>query len=82
MVLLAFIIVDYYLPITSSLMNPLIQTSNYSPKNYGRNINVGFMVIPRKRVTPLWLFLDLRHNNNPKAPHNEKQKNIKPSLDS
>ena len=24
-------------------------------------------------------FLDLRHNNNPKASHNEKQKNIKPS---
>ena len=48
MVLLAFIIMDYYLPITSSLMNPLGQTSNYSPKYYGRNINVGFMVIPRK----------------------------------
>ena len=25
-------------------------------------------------------FLDLRHNNNPKAPQNEKQKNIKPLL--
>ena len=24
-------------------------------------------------------FLDLRHNSNPKAPQNEKQKNIKPS---
>ena len=24
-------------------------------------------------------FFDLRHNNNPKAPQNEKQKNIKPS---
>ena len=35
-------------------MNPLVQTSTYSPKNYGRNMQVGLMAIPhqtRKQVS-------------------------------
>ena len=63
-------------------MNPLVQTSKHSPKNssdrdmhasrtYG-NSPLGSESFPL-------CFLDLRHNNNPKAPQNEKQKNIKPS---
>ena len=59
-------------------MNPLVQTSNYSPKNSDRDmhVQVGLVVTPhqtRKWALPL-CFLDLRHNNNPKAPQN-KQKN-------
>ena len=43
-------------------------------------MQIGLMVIPhqtRSESLPL-CFLDLRHNS-PKAPQNEKQKNIKPS---
>ena len=34
----------------------------------------------RKWATPLVVF-EFKHNNNPKAPYNEKQKNIEPSRD-
>ena len=64
-------------------MNPLVQTSSHSPKHYGRDMQVGLMEILLKlgsESLPL-CFLDLRYNNNPKAPHNDKQKNIKSSLD-
>ena len=45
--------------ITLSLMNPLIQTSSHSPKNYGRDMQVEIMAIShqaRKWVSPLVLF--------------------------
>ena len=45
--------------ITLYSMNPLVQTYSYSPKNYGRDMQVRLMAIPhqsRKWVTPLVLF--------------------------
>ena len=52
-------------------MKPLVQTSNHSPKNsdrdmhasriYGKSVKLGSQSLP-------FCFLDLRHNNNPKAP--------------
>ena len=65
-------------------MNPLVQTSNQSPKISDRNMHamqVGLMEIPVKlgsESLPL-CFSDLRHKSNPKTPQNENQKNIKPS---
>ena len=68
--------------ITSSLMNPLVQTSIH-PKILTKTcMQVELMTIPPSKLgresLPLCL-LDLRHNNNPKAPQNQKQKNIKSS---
>ena len=63
-----------------SLMNPLVQISSYSPKNYGRDMLVGLKEIPhqaRKWVSPLVLFWF--KTQNPKVSHNEKQKKYKPS---
>ena len=65
--------------ITSSLMNPLVQISNHLPKNSDRDMHASRTSdnSPSSKSIPL-CFLDLWHNN-PKAPENEKQKNIKPS---
>ena len=68
------------------LMNPLVQTSNHSPKNSDRDMHASrtYCNSPIKlgsESLPL-CFMDLRHNNNTKAPQNKKEKNIKPpSLD-
>ena len=59
-------------------MKPLVHTFSHLPKHYGRDIQVRLVAIPhqvRKWVIPLVLF-DLRHNNNPKAPHTTKNKKI------
>ena len=63
-------------------MNALVQTSNHSPKYSDRNMHASrtYGNSPIKlgsESLPLCL-LDLRHNNNPKAPQNQKQRNIKP----
>ena len=65
------------------LMNLLVQTSSHSPKHYGRDMQVRLMAIPhqvRTWVTPLVLFR-FKTQQQPQSPtHNEKQKNIKSSL--
>ena len=45
--------------ITSSLINLLAQTSSHSPKNYGRHMQIGLMLVPHqtKKWVPLVLFL-------------------------
>ena len=65
-------------------MNPLIQTSNHSPKNSDRDMHAsrtyGNSPSNLGSESLTFCFLDfIRHNNNPKTPQNEKQKNIKPS---
>ena len=44
-ILLVFIKVP---SITLSLMKPLVRTSSHSPKNYGRNMQVGLMATPNQ----------------------------------
>ena len=67
--------------ITSSLMTLYSKFLTIHPKVLTEIcMQIGLMVIPhqtRSESLPL-CFLDLRHNS-PKAPQNEKQKNIKPS---
>ena len=66
--------------IASSSMNPLIQTSNHSPKNSDRDVHqVGLILIKLGSESLPFCFLELRPDNNPKAPQNAKQKNIKSS---
>ena len=64
-------------------MDHLVQTSNHSPKNSDKDMHASrtYGNFPLKLVSEslLLCFLDLRHNNNPKTPQNEKQKNIKSS---
>ena len=58
--------------ITSSLMNPLVQTSSHSPKNSDKDMHAS-RTYDNSRIKlgseslPLCL-LDFRHNNNPTAP--------------
>ena len=58
--------------ITSSLMNPLVQTSSHSPKNSDKDMHAS-RTYDNSRIKlgseslPLCL-LDLKHNNNPTAP--------------
>ena len=62
-----------------SLVNPLVQTSSHSPKNYGRDMQVELTsILPIKLGSEslTLCFLDLRHNNNPKSPHNKNRKTL------
>ena len=64
-------------------MNPLVQTSNHSPKNSDKDIHAsrtyGNPPIKLGSESLPLCFLDLRNNSNPKARQNKKQKSIKPS---
>ena len=56
-------------------MNPLVQTSTYSPKNYGRNMQVGLMAIPhqtRKQVSHSLVLFGFKTQQQPQGPIQEK----------
>ena len=65
-------------------MNPLVQTSNHLTKNSDKDMHASrtYGDSPSIKLGSESLpccFLDLRHKKKPKAPQNEKQKDIKPS---
>ena len=57
-------------------MNPLVQTSKHSPKNSDRDMHASrtYGNSPLGSESFPLCFLDLRHNNNPKAPHKKNKK--------
>ena len=61
-------------------MNTLVQTSNHSPKHFDRDMRASrtYGDSPFGSESFPLCFLDLRRNNNTKAPQNKKQKIIKP----
>ena len=57
-------------------MKPLVQTSNHSPKNSDRDIHASrtYGNSPLGSESFPLCFLDLKHNNNTKAPQNKNRK--------